>query len=90
MVQQPASAEATPESQFKDAVPLLQSLVWAILLAAVLFGFRKELSHLIERIKNVKVSAEGVEIETVETASVVFSPEAVPRNTASPVQFRVR
>ena len=79
VVQQPAPGpEPDSPTRLKDVVPLLQSMVWALLLAAAVFGLRKELAALL-RDRHLKLEAAGVSVE-------VLPPEQV----TDPIELEVR
>jgi hypothetical protein len=79
VVQQPAPGpEPDSPTRLKDIVPLLQSMVWALLLASIAFGLRKELAALL-RDRHLKFEAAGVSVE-------VLAPEQV----TDPAELEVR
>ena len=70
-VMQPAASSPQQDSptRLKDLVPLLQSMVWALLIAAAVFGLRKELFALL-RDRHVKLEAAGVSLEILPEEQV--------------------
>jgi hypothetical protein len=70
VVQQPTGqSDRDSKTQLKDMVPLLQSLVWALLVGAIVIVLRSEIGGVLQG-RHVKLSIAGVEIE-------IFAPEQV-------------
>lgn len=75
VVQQPAS----PEEKLSAWAPLFQSVLWVLLLAGFLIGFRKNVAALIDRIKSLDIGPVkfGMQPEPMEPPSTAI-PETVP------------
>lgn len=70
VIQQPASpVDENSPTRLKDVVPLLQSMVWALLIAAIAVGFRTELAALL-RGRHFKFEAAGVSVEVLPPEQV--------------------
>jgi hypothetical protein len=79
VVQQPQKSETDQSSRLKDLVPLLQSLIWAVLIGTILIMWRREITKILQE-GRVRVRAGDLEIEVLppeEVTSIEDLPEPV-------------
>lgn len=81
VVQQPEHQQESSKSWFKDIAPVLQTLLWVLLIAIVLISWRTELTRLLNE-GRLKVKVPGVEVE-------VLPPEQLtsPNELSDPVEI---
>jgi hypothetical protein len=77
VVQQPSREPDKDSKGVKDWIPLLQSIVWVILIGAVLIGWRKEISGILQE-RHFRLKAAGFEVEVL-----------VPEQVTNPLQLDV-
>jgi hypothetical protein len=81
VITQASGSDNDHESLIKDLVPLLESLLWALLVGVVLVSWRKEITQLLKGHIRVKVGDYEVELfppEEVTEAMQLPGPNLIP------------